>query len=176
VKPSSGQAANYKTYLSMLQQERTLLLQEEATVKSGDQATYGSLDSRRTSLTNSSDRLAQRMGLSVCANRGITNADKAQITQLAASAKTNSPSQCTQDMTPAFVKQEFGSMAACITNGKQPVGPSNAKSVDISNIAGAGDFATGDVVLHLRSGHTQNLSAAFFRQHGSWRLLGLQNR
>jgi hypothetical protein len=91
--------------------------------------------------------------------------------------ETNSPSQCTEDVTPAFIKQSYGgSLAACISSGKQPIGPKNATSVDVSSITGAGDYAIADATFHLTSGKTQKVAVAIYRQNGSWRLLGFENR
>ena len=81
-----------------------------------------------------------------------------------------------QNFTLAFVKQNWGILAVCIRNGKRPVGPNNPRSVDVSNIKGAGDFATADVVFHFASGRTKNLSVATYHQNGTWRLLGFSNR
>jgi hypothetical protein len=46
----------------------------------------------------------------------------------------------------------------------------------VSNVKGAGDFATADVVFHFATGKSENLSVAILNQDGSWRLLGAQSR
>jgi hypothetical protein len=177
IKPPSEQTTTYNNYVNNLQQQVTVLREEQAAATSGNQASYNTLDSRYSSLGNTADSLSTKLGLSACAGNGLTSSDKSQISHVISStAVANSPSQCTQNFTLAFVKQNWGTMAGCVKNGKQPVGPNNPKSVDVSNIKGAGHFATADVVFHLPSGKKQNLSVALLNENGSWRLLGYQTR
>lgn len=170
VKAPSGQEANYKTLLSLSEQDRNLLQQEEAAAKKGDQSGFGSLEQRRAAINNQSDKLSLRLGLPACAGKAVSSADQAQITHVIVhSATAGDPAECTQAFTAAFIKQSFGTMAKCVSDQKRPT--SHPTSVDVSNFRGAGDYAYAAAIAHFASGKTQKLSFALLRQNGSWRLL-----
>jgi hypothetical protein len=172
----SGQAATYTRLVNDVKQGASVAAQERSAAASGDQSAYKSASVKLTSLSNDEEQLAGQIGLASCADNHLSSSDKASITHVVTtSPTTSSPSQCTQEMTPAFIKQQFGTMAACIQNGKQPVGPNNPKTVDVSGITGAGNFATANVVFHFASGKSQSLSVALYKQ-SSWRLLGVQGQ
>jgi hypothetical protein len=175
--PASWQAATYRGYLNTLQQTVAVLREEQSAATSGNVLSFRALDGKYSGLNKSADSLSSQLGLSTCAGNGLSGSDKSDISHLISStAVKNSPSQCTQKFTLAFVRQNWGTMAACIRNGKKRVGPHNPRSVDVSNIKGAGTLATADVVFHFASGRRDNLSVAVYHQNGSWRLLGFSKR
>lgn len=177
IKPPSAHATTYTSYLNTLQGMVSALRQQQSAATSGNSTAFKAADARYSSLTKTADGLATNLGLSTCAGNGLSGSDKSSINHVISStAVTNSPSQCSQNYTAAFVRQNWGTMAGCIRSGKQPVGANNPKSVSVSNVKGAGHFATADVVFHFASGKNQNLSVAVLNQSGSWRLLGYQTQ
>lgn len=177
IKPPSGQATTYGDYLNTLRQMVGDLHVEQSAATSGNAANFKAADSKFASLSKTADSEATKLGLSSCAGDSLSSNDKSHIVHVISStAVTNSPSYCSHAYTVAFVKQQWGSMAACIQDGKRPVGSKNPKTVDVSNVKGAGDFATADVVFHFATGKSENLSVAILNQDGSWRLLGAQSR
>jgi hypothetical protein len=176
LKPPSGQGATHSKLLSTLQQMAGVLRQEQSAATKGDAAGFKALDSTYSNLNNTADRLAAQLGLSACAGNGLSSSDKSQISHVVSSTVvTNSTSHCTQNVTLAFIRQVWGTMANCVRNGKRPVGRNNPRSVDVSHYKGAGDFATADVVFHFAGGRRQKLAVGAYRQNGSWRLLGFSN-
>jgi hypothetical protein len=173
----ANRAATYRSYVGDLGQISTILGQEKTAATRADAATYKELEAKRAPLTQDAQKLAAKIGLSSCANNAVSTADKATITHvITVTQQTNDPAQCTKDFTAAFVKQLFPSMSACVADGKKPIGPTNAKTVNVSDIAGAGNFAEATVKSQLVSGKQLNLSVAVYRPNGSWQLLGFQNR
>jgi hypothetical protein len=174
--PPSGQAATYKQLVSDVGQGAAAAAQARSASARGDQAAYKTATAKLTALSNNAEQLARRIGLAACANNDLSSADRATITHIVTTSPTsNDPSQCTKEMTPAFVKQQFGTMAECIRSGKTPPGPNNPQTVNVSSITGAGDFAVANAVFHFSSGKSQNLSVALYKQ-STWRLLGVQGQ
>lgn len=172
--PPSGQAAMYKTLLNYGQQDVADLNQASAAAIKGDSAAYQSAESKGAAVTAKAEELSAQMGLASCADNGLSGSDKAQITHVIAYTSTvGNPAECTQNFTAAYIKQAFGSMSACVQDQKHATSPV-PKSVTVTGIKGAGDFATADAVYHLTSGKSQKVSFAVFRQNGSWRLVGFQ--
>jgi hypothetical protein len=176
LRPGAGQAATYKTYIGDLQQIAALLGQEKTAAVNGDATAFHQVDAQLGTLDQATKKVAAQLGLSSCAGNGLAAADKATITNLVTTTQeTNSPTQCTQDFTAAFIKEAYGSMAACLAAGKQPVGPGNAKTVNVTSIDGAGDFAVVQATAQDVSGKTVNVTAGVYRQNGTWRLVGFSS-
>jgi hypothetical protein len=176
LKPPAAQAATYHSFLGALSQHESIVGEEQSAASAGNSSKFASLQSQDAPLSQTLMSLAGKMGLASCADHGLSSADVSQITHIITSTPvTNNPSQCTQDYTLAFVKQAWGSMAACIQNGKRPVGPSNPQSVTVSGMTGAGDLAIAQVTFHFSSGKIQHLAVAAYRQNGQWRLQGFRS-
>jgi hypothetical protein len=102
-------------------------------------------------------------------------ADRSAIDDLLTRTFTqNDPSQCTRDLTRAYLRQNFGSEKGTLDRCRRrntPQSPKGAKSIEVQSVSGGGSSAT--AVLRLTSdntldGSTMTLSLA--HEDGRWKL------
>jgi hypothetical protein len=141
----------------------------EADATRNELSAYTAMREKQAQLSKEARQISAELELEDCAGKGLKPSDIEAIRHVATvTATVDDTSQCKQLMTPAFVDELYGNLAGCIQiqREEQP----NPSSVTLTDIEGAGDFATADATLHGGEFDGQRYGLTFYRQGGNWRL------
>lgn len=159
----------FATYVGLIGEQKALVTQEVHAAVGGDQSKYTSLSQQWHEKNVSAEHIASQVKLDQCAKQGLSRKDASTVEHVVTiTLITNDPSMCTDMMTKAFVKQQFGSQDKCVEAQTQPAASGTTPS--FSDLHGAGNYAQMVVTLHGGSKDGQQLDVSVYRQGGTWRM------
>jgi hypothetical protein len=165
----SNVATDYKTFLSNAAKDLQLDQQALQAAQQGDRAQLTKLGQKSGSMRASDKQLAEKIGFGACAARLPPNEQKDVMTVIRRTITTSAPQLCTQDLTPRYITMQFGSLQKCLAAQRSTA--NNAKSVDVSNIAGVSHVYANAVELdHGGLDNGKKLRRTLLYQGGNWKI------
>lgn len=165
VKASSG-AADYSQFLSSMNQQISILGQAQQAAQSNDPKTFNKLNTQYWTVNGQLTAAAAKAGLTACAQKLPPDQQTAVKQVVVRTGTTGDPAQCTQDFTPAYVVEQFGSPSKCVAAQKQP---QSIKSVDISSIIGVSKVAAWAIAVpHGGPAGGKRFRVMLFYENGRW--------
>lgn len=171
--PPAKESRRFKAFLKATHGQVALYNQMSAAASQGNASEYQAVESKWNKLYIQALTLAHEMNLPACALGPISKADatanQAVVTDL---LERNDPSQCTQEMTLAAVKQAYGSLSSCQAQDQGAPGPNNATSVTFTSVFGSGAYGAVVFTASFPNGVTHRAEYLMYKQHGHWREMG----